>query len=107
MTDEILIKQLREIEYPGQVDVTDAVMLQVRKTPIMAMSRRHTWRRVSVAAVASLALIFGINVALIYSRDYNVNQIGCSLAEVYDYHADYGLNVESEYSLGFIESLYE
>lgn len=108
MTDNLLIKELCEIKYPGKVDVTDAVMEQVCRNPVLApVRRRSPWRQLSVAAVACLAIAFGVQFLLIYAHDYNVNQIGNALAEVYSFHADYGNDVESEYTLGFIEALYD
>lgn len=105
--DDILIQQLREINYPGQVDVTDRVMQQIAQRPLLVPAPAHRWKRISIVAAACAALFVAVNFALIYTRDYNVSQIGSCLAEVYDYHADYGSGETDYYTLGGIESLYE
>lgn len=108
MTDELLDKQLRELTYPVAVDVTDAVMDQIRRTPLLVpQHRKFSWRKVSVGVAACVALAIGINFATLYTRTFDVAQIGITLAEVYDYHADYGYESTSDYGLGFVESLYD
>lgn len=105
--EDILIQQLREINYPSPIDVTDAVMRQVGNKPILVSKRHFSWGRISVGVAACAILFVGINITRLFTHEYDLTQISTALTEVYDYHADYGYGSESYYSLGSIEALYE
>lgn len=92
MTDDTLIQQLREMHYPGKVDVVDSVMEQVAKRPLLAPvpSRSHRWIRAVLTAAACALLAVGVNMVLLQNRQFDSKSIGTCLAEVYDYHSDYG-----------------
>ena len=64
MTDDLLIQQLRELRYPGRVDVTEAVMADVRKRPLLVSeSAKPKWsiKRISAVAAALAILLVSIN----------------------------------------------
>ncbi len=106
--DDLLIQQLREINYPGQVDVTDAVMQQVRQRPILAPSRKTVrWKQISWGIAACVVLFVAINITTLFTKEYNVSQIGNSIVELYDYQDQYGSHEGGYYSVGVIESFYE
>lgn len=98
--DDDLLQQLRALHYPNDIDVVDAVMDKVRKTPLLVSDYRkttanlykNTFRRIAVAvAVAACAVIaVAINVVNLYTRSYNEAQISDVIASVYNYQADYG-----------------
>ena len=105
--EDILIQQLREINYPGPIDVTDAVMRQVGNKPFLVPQRHLRWGRISVGVAACAMLFVSINITRLFTHEYDLAKISSALTEVYDYHADYGYGNESYYSLGSIEALNE
>lgn len=108
MTETDILQQLRDMRYPATIDVVAPVMEQVRNKPLLT-SQTHTThrvRRITTAVAASLALAIGINVALLFTRDYDEAQISNMIAEVYNYHANYDNMTEAGFSLGAIENLY-
>lgn len=92
MTEDTLIQQMRAMNYPGKVDVVDAVMAQVADRPLLApaYARAQRWRRAAIAAAACALLAVGVNMVLLQTRQFDSGAIGGCLAEVYDYRADYG-----------------
>lgn len=105
--EDILIQQLRDINYPGAIDVADAVMRQIGGKPLLVPQRHFRWGRISAGVAACAVLFVGINITRLFTHEYDLAQISTALTEVYDYHADYGYGNESYYSLGSIEALYE
>lgn len=91
MTEDTLIQQMRDMRYPGQVDVVDAVMAQVSNRPILSpvALRAQRWHRAAMAAAACALLAVGINMTVMQTRHFDVKSISGCLAEVYDYHSDY------------------
>lgn len=111
MTENDILQQLRDMRYHKDIDVTDAVMARVSKSPILAPVKKKTatFQRIAIAIAACAVLVVTINVALIFTRDYNEQSIGSMISEVYNYHADYGgLTASlSDYEINSIESFYE
>lgn len=111
MTENDILQQLRDMRYPRDIDVTDAVMDRVAKTRVIspAKNKTVTLPRIVAACAACALLVVSVNVARLFFRDYNEQSIGCMIAEVYDYHADYdNLSASlTDYELGSIESFYE
>lgn len=108
MTDDNILKELHDMHYTGEVDVVDSVMEQVRKRPYL-MSPAHPWRtvrRVVASVAACAALIAIINVTNVFVSDYNEPQMSALMAEVYDFHADYGNFSEDSYDMGAVEYFY-
>ena len=57
MTLEQRLDQLAQLQYPHKVDVVDSVMTQVSQRPYLRPVRRSvTWRYISIAAAAVVAL---------------------------------------------------
>ncbi len=95
MTDDMFIQQLRELRYPGKVDVIQAVMAEVKKKPLLvAEPPKPKWgfKRVSAVVAACAVFAVGIRFASMYTRTYDSAQIADDLAAVYDYHANYADN---------------
>ena len=96
--DDDLLQQLRALRYPNDIDVVDAVMDKVRKTPLLvsdyrqtaAIPPKYTFRRIAVAVAACAVIAVAINVVNLYTRSYNEAQISDVIASVYNYQADYG-----------------
>ncbi len=96
--DDDLLQQLRALHYPNDIDVVDAVMYKVRKTPLLVSDYRqttanpykNTFRRIAVAVAACAVIAVAINVVNLYTRSYNEAQISDVIASVYNYQADYG-----------------
>lgn len=109
MTEDIFLQQLRDMRYPGDIDVVNAVMEQVRNKPLLFTQPKQAgrFRKILAGAAACAALAVAANVAHLYTRDYNEAQIGDMMAEVYDYHADYGSITADYYDLGAVEAIYE
>lgn len=91
ITDDELTQMLRSINYPADIDVTAAVMEQVRKRPLLApaVQRRQRFQRIATAVAACAVIAVALNITLLFTHDYNEDQIGSFIASVYDYHADY------------------
>lgn len=108
MTETDILQQLRDMRYPGTIDVVAPVMQQVRNKPLLTPQHNTPQRikRFSTAVAACLILAIGINVTLLYTRNYDEAQISNMIAEVYNYHADYGNITEAGFGVGIIESLY-
>ncbi len=108
MTDNDILQQLRDMRYPATIDVVAPVMEQVRNKPLLTPKTNapHRFRRITSAVAACIALAIGINVALLFTRDYDEGQISNMIAEVYNYQADYADMTEAGFGLGVIESLY-
>ena len=108
MTENDILKQLRDMRYPATIDVVAPVMEQVRNKPLLTPQRTapRRIRRISAAVAASLVLAVGVNVTLLFTHDYDEVQIGNMIADVYNYHADYANMSEASFGLGAIESLY-
>jgi hypothetical protein len=95
MTDDLLIQQLRELRYPGRVDVTEAVMADVCKRPLLVSeSAKPKWsiKRISAVAASLAILLVSINFVTIFTRSYDSAQLATDIASVYDFHADYASN---------------
>ena len=99
MNNDSIIEELRNLNYTGKVDVVDQVMSQVANKPLLVgqQPQKQRIRRYIYAAAACLLLVAGVSVALKYTNNYHDNQIGSMLAEVYDYHYDYGTFADDEY----------
>lgn len=108
MTDNDLLEQLRVMRYPYTVDVVDQVMEQVRNKPLLVLRQKSKsiFHRIAVAVAAVAILAVGINVTLLFTKDYNEDQIGNMIASVYDYHTDYGSTADVYEDLGTMETLY-
>jgi len=95
MTDDILLQQLRELKYPGKVDVTEAVMAEVRRRPLLVSKpakSRWGFKQISVAVAACAVLAVGLRYVSIFAHQYDSAQIADDIATVYDYHAGYAEN---------------
>jgi hypothetical protein len=95
MIDDIFIQQLRELHYDGKVDVTQAVMAEVRKKPLLVSApdkSRWSLKRISavVAACVVVAVIF--NFIPTYTHQVDTTQLADDIAAIYDFHAGYGDN---------------
>ncbi len=92
-SDDFLIQQLRELSYPGRVDVTQAVMAEVRKRPLLVAEpalHKGMIRKLSVAVAACAVIAVGLFYFMpSYLRTYDNGQIATEIATVYDYHAGY------------------
>ena len=94
ITDDELMQLMRSMQYTEDIDVTAAVMEQVRKRPFLApqTQRRQRFQRFSTAVAACAVLAVALNVTILFTRNYNEAQIGDVIASVYNYHADYEAN---------------
>ena len=99
------LEQLAQLQYPTQIDVTDRVMQHVMQHPYMQpVHRTSVWRRVGIAGVAAVAVLLIVNVASLYTRNYDINGLGNTIAEVNDYSS---WNTVEYAALNPIESIYE
>lgn len=108
MTETDILQQLRDMRYPGTIDVVAPVMQQVRNKPLLTpqFNKLQRIKRFSTAVAACLILAVGINVTLLFTRNYDEAQISNMIAEVYNYHADYDNMTEAGFGVGIVESLY-
>lgn len=89
MNVEEALQQMREMHYENPIDVTDRVMEQVSRTPLLVPSaptvKRRIFRYVGAVA-ASVLVLLAVNFAWVNFRHYDDNQINTLFAEVYDYN---------------------
>lgn len=107
MTDDLLIQQLRELKYPGKVDVTEAVMAEVRRRPLLVSEpAKSKWgiKRISAVVAACAVVAVALNYVTTFTRTYDSTQIADDIATVYDYHAGYAEN-DSYYESYLVEAL--
>lgn len=80
------LEQLAHLQYPRQVDVVDRVMAQVAARPyLQPVHRTHVWRRLSVVAAAAAVVLLAVNVTSLYTRSYDEEGMGSTLAQLNDY----------------------
>lgn len=96
MTENLFIQQLKELHYPGHIDVANAVMAEVRKKPLLvAPPAKSKWgvRRITavVAACAVIAVAFNFTLTFLHQTT-NPAQLADDIAAIYNYHASYGDN---------------
>lgn len=92
-----LTDQLRELRYPDEIDVVDAVMAQVRRKPYMMPSRRRPRVRLVAAVAAVLIALVGVHTVYWATDTYREAQISDMMEDIYNYHADYGTTGSQEY----------
>lgn len=108
MTETDILQQLRDMRYPATIDVVAPVMQQVRNKPLLTPQHNTPQRikRFSTAVAACLVFAVGINLALLFTRNYDEVQISNMIADVYNYHADYDNMAEAGFGVGIVENLY-
>lgn len=92
------LEQLARLQYPKQVDVTDRVMEQIGdRSPVVsrrwslighrspATNHRPLWTRISAVAAAAVVVLVAVNVTSLYTRSYDVEGMGSTLAQLNDY----------------------
>ncbi len=82
------LEQLACLQYPKQVDVTDRVMAQVSQHPYLQPVRhnnRQLWTRISAVAAVAVVVLVAVNVTSLYTRSYDVESMGNTLAQLNDY----------------------
>ncbi len=83
---EIELQRLKDTTLPFKVDLTDKVMSVVCAKPNLRVVRRNAVvRRWAVGVAASVALVLAVGATLMYTSDYNGEQVGDMLASVYSY----------------------
>lgn len=99
------LEQLKQLNYPKQVDVVDKVMAQVSQKPYLRpVQHRPLWTRIVATAAAAAVALLLVNVLSITLRSYDEAGMGNTLAQLNDY-GSWG-SVE-EVALNPYESLYE
>lgn len=85
MTLEQQLDKLAQLQYPHKVDVVDSVMAQVTQRPYLRPVRRSvTWRYISIAAAAVVAL-FIVNITIFRPAAYSNEDMGFAIAQFNDY----------------------
>ena len=109
MTDEDILQQLRELNYPDKIDVVDAVMAQVRNKPLLVpQPKRVSFQRWAVAVAACFVLAVTVNVSILFLRDFNEPQLSKDIAMVYNYTDAYNsISSDDSYDFGLVEYLYD
>lgn len=80
------LEQLAHLQYPRQVDVVDRVMAQVAARPyLQPVHHTHVWRRLSAVAAAAAVVLLAVNVTSLYTRSYDEEGMGSTLAQLNDY----------------------
>jgi hypothetical protein len=90
---------LSKASYPGNIDVVEGVMAQVRQHPYM-IHRFNPWKRIALTAAAAVAAV--VVVTLATPRSYDEEGISHMIASVSSY--DYYQSVESaaENPIGYL-----
>ena len=73
ITDDEALQTIRAMHYPDDIDVTDAVMAQVRKTPLLIpqRQRRQRFQRIATAVAACAVADYETNSQLIESAAFD------------------------------------
>lgn len=101
------LEQLAHLQYPKQVDVTDRVMEQISQRPYLQPVRhgsRQLWTRISAVAAAAVVVLLAVNLTSVYTRSYDVESMGNTLAQLNDYSS---WNTVEEAAANPYEYLYE
>jgi hypothetical protein len=106
------LEQLSHLKCPHQVDVTDRVMEQVMQRPYLqpqhspsrSLSRGQLIRRIGIVAVAASLALVVVNVTTIYTRSYDEESMGSTIAQLNDYSS---WNTVEEVAVNPYEYLYE
>lgn len=96
-TVEEAIKLIGRTTYSRTVCVTDAVMQQVSRQPILVSNKHHIWQRWTVAA--SVALLLGVGSALFFSSSPSDSHINAILFDIYDYDNCDDVNICDEMAM--------
>lgn len=78
-----VIDELKAMDYPSRVDVTDRVMEAVSGQP-ESIFGTHSKVRWIAAAAACAAFALLVNVGHLLANPYNSNQVNTMLSEVYN-----------------------
>lgn len=101
--EEMLREEMRDLNYPQQVDVVESVMAQIAKTPILVKTNTnkvsHVRRYVIGTAAACLTIALGIGVLVGITRLGN-QPMGTLVSDVSNYVQDYA-NPDEYYSNQF------
>lgn len=84
LSEEVLVEQLKQLNYPHQVDVVDNVMEQVSRRPLLSSKQRrlNVWH-IAIGVAACFAACFVVNMTLMLMKTYDEPSISNMLAEVY------------------------
>lgn len=95
MTVDEGLKQLAAKDYPGKVDVVEAVMAEVSKHPYLRPVKKtvQPWRRIVSTTVAAAIVAVVVNVVAVRTNKYDEDGIGQMIAQVQDYDY-YGSTIE-------------
>lgn len=105
MTIDEGLNELARQQYPGTVNVVDAVMAQVRLHPYLRpIHRVRTWQKVLSSSVAAVVLALLVSVTVMRIQAYNDAGIGTMISQVHDY-SYYG--TVDEVAVNPIECIYE
>ena len=81
-----IIEQLESESCPFAVDVKARVMSAICNRPsLKVVRRRKTAIRWSAAAVVAFMIAASVNLTILFTKDYNEDQIGNMMATVYSY----------------------
>ncbi|MBR1792493.1 MAG: hypothetical protein IJ764_02500 [Bacteroidales bacterium] len=92
--DDIMMQQLRQMQYPHAVNLVEGVMSQVRLS-LPRPSVWHRWGRYVAAVAACVVVALSINVLIFFTKDYNEPQLTSMLASVYGYDQYMSQSIES------------
>lgn len=84
------LEQLAHLQYPKQVDVTDRVMAEVMQRPYLQpvhRASRQLWTRISAVAAVAVVVLVAVNVTSLFTRSYDEEGLGNTLAQLNDYSA--------------------
>ena len=82
--DDKLSAQIRQIQYPGKIDLVSSVMESLPNDRVRPNWWKMHERLIITAAAASVALLLSVNVIFALTKSYNEPQICDMMAEVYD-----------------------
>lgn len=84
-------EEIRSINAPKQIDVTDAVMGALQNKSIIAPRRQYsTWKKGLISVAACFLIALAVNITTLYTRSYDESVINDMFAELYDYGDQYG-----------------
>lgn len=95
LTDELLKREIQDLQYPNDIDVVDAVMSEIKTRPFMIDSKRRTLRKAIAISAACLVLAISIPVAWA-GNSVDEHAIGSMLDQVYAFDQNYAVEMCAE-----------
>lgn len=81
-----VLEEIRQMEYPRQIDLSNQVMQRISNINILPVQKsNHRLKRVGIIAAASFLVMLMTNISIFVFKDFDNPSVRTMIAEVYDY----------------------